>query len=167
MNAILTVAVTLLYLIPVALVALLLTAQRRPHAPWLLTAVLLALPAFYMGHYLLLQQIQGWPSSAPLPQQFRLLAFDISEPDPKTERAGQILLWVHGGSSDQPRVHHLAYRKDLHQELIAAGKRQVEGRPQIGIRRTQTASSAAGPSGGKQETISFRDKVGRSLPSKP
>jgi len=167
MNAVMTVAMTLVYLLPVALVALLLTAQHRRHARWLLTTVLLALPLFYVGHYFLLQQMQGWPSTAPVPQQFQLLAFDITEPDPNMDRAGQILLWIDAGHGNQPRVHRLAYHKDLHQELAAAGKRQAKGRPQIGVRSAQTVSAAAGPNTVTQEIIRFRDKAGRSLPSKP
>lgn len=165
MSAIQTAAVTLVYLLPAALVALLLTAPGQRHPRWLLTTVLLALPVFYIGHYLLLQQMQGWPSTAPLPQQFQLLAFDITEPDPNSDRPGHILLWVDSGDNDRPRVHRLAYRKELHRELVAAGQRQAKGRPQIGSRGTATGAAARNTD--TKEVISFRDQVGRSLPSKP
>lgn len=166
MSTVPTAAITLVYLLPVALVALLLTTRWLRSARWLLPSVLLALPAFYVGHYLILQQMQGWPSKAPLPTKFELLAFDITEPDPNTGRSGQILLWINAGDDDQPRVHRLGYQKDLHQELVAAGQRQAQGRPQVGTRGTGV-SAAVGSNAAKKEVISFRDKVGRSLPSKP
>lgn len=168
MSTIQLVAVTLIYMVPVALVALLLTTDRRRRlAGWLITAVLLALPVFYVSHYFLLQQMQGWPSSASLPQQFRLLAFDITEPDPNADKAGRILLWISAADSDQPRVHRLAYRKDLHQELVAAGQRQAKGRPQLGTRSQRAMSTNSGPTRGSQDSVSFRDANARSLPPKP
>ena len=166
MNAIQTVAMTLVYLLPVALVALLLITQSRPRGRWLYTTVLLILPLFYIGHYLMLQQMQGWPSTVPLPQQFQLLAFDIREPDPNNNQPGQILLWIHTGEREQPRVHRLAYRKELHRELIAAGQRQTQGRPQTGVRSPPSSSGAKAPGNDRQEIIRFMDSQNRSLPSK-
>jgi len=166
MSAIQTIAITLVYLVPVALLALLLIAQHRRHAHWLLTSLLLILPVFYVSHYLLLQQLRGWPSTAALPQQFRLLAFDISEPDPNTDRPGQILLWIHNSDSDQPRVYRLNYRKDLHQELVGAGQRLAEGRPQVRFHGRPSNPAGTGADTDGQEIIRFRDEAGRSLPSK-
>ena len=166
MNAIQTVAMTLVYLLPVALVALLLIRQSGPRGRWLYTTVLLVLPLFYIGHYLMLQQMQGWPSTVPLPQQFQLLAFDIREPDPNKDQAGQILLWIRTDDRAQPRVHQLAYRKALHRELIAAGQRQTQGRPQTGVRSPPSSSGARAPGTDRQEIIRFTDTLNRSLPSK-
>jgi hypothetical protein len=166
MNTIHMVAMTLVYLLPVALATSLLTTQGRRHRRWLLTAVLLALPVFYVGHYLLLQQLPGWPSRAALPQQFRLLGFDIIEPDTRAGESGRILLWINAAESDQPRVHQLAYRKDLHQKLVAASQRQAEGRTQLGTRSRQAATASSGQAGIAQEIISFSDATPRSLPAK-
>jgi len=160
------VAITLAYLLPVALVTLLLTTQGRRRPRWLLTAVLLAVPVFYVGHYILLQQLPGWPSRAALPQQFRLLGFDITEPDTKAGESGRILLWINAAEGDQPRVHQLAYRKDLHRELVTAGQRQAEGRTQLGTRSRQAAAASSGQAGIAQEIISFSDAAPRSLPAK-
>jgi hypothetical protein len=167
MNTIQIVAMTLVYLLPVALVTLLLTTHFPRQPRWLLTAVLLVLPLFYVGHYLLLQQLPGWPSHAPLPQQFRLLGFDIVEPDTKAGKSGRILLWISAADSDPPRVHQLPYGKDLHQELIAAGQRQAEGRVQLGSRSRQAAPPASsGQAGIAQDIISFSDAASQSLPAK-
>jgi len=167
MSLISTIGLTLVYLAPVALIALLLGDGKHPLRRWLLTAVLIGLPVFYVAHYLLLQQIQGWPSTEPLPRQFRLLAFDITEPDPVTGRDGRILLWVKTANDDQPRVHQLNYRKSLHQELVTAGQRQAKGHLQIGTRGgPRNTSATSGPGAGSQGTIRFRDVEGPSLPPK-
>jgi hypothetical protein len=166
MNTIQMVAMTLVYLLPVALVTLLLATHGRRQPRWLLTAVLLVLPVFYVGHYLLLQHLPGWPSHAPLPQQFRLLGFDIVEPDTKAGKRGRILLWINAADNDQPRVHQLPYRKDLHRELIAAGQRQAEGRVQLGTRSRQAAPASSGQAGTAQEMISFSDATPHALPAK-
>ena len=167
MSTVQTIAVTLGYLLPVALIALLLTAQVRRHPRWLLSTVLLALPVFYVGHYLLLQQLQGWPSTAPLPEHFRLLGFDIREPRPSKQDSGRILLWVKAADHEQPRVHVLAYRKTLHQELVAAGRRQEQGRPQFGTRSGRAATTASNAGDRAPEDIRFSDAQTRALPAKP
>ena len=167
MSTVETVAMTLGYLFPVALIALLLTAQVRRHPRWLLTTVLLALPVFYVGHYLLLQQLQGWPSTAPLPEHFRLLGFDIREPRSKEQDGGRILLWIKAADDEQPRVHALAYRKTLHRELVAAGKRQEQGRPQLGTRSRGAANTVSDPGNRAPGDIRFSDAETRALPAKP
>ena len=167
MSTVQTVAMTLGYLLPAALIALLLTAQVRRHPRWLLSTVMLALPVFYIGHYLLLLQLQGWPSTAPLPERFQLLGFDIREPRPQEQDNGRILLWVKATDHEQPRVHALAYRKALHQELVAAGKRQEQGRPQFGTRNRHTPTTASDPSDSAPGDIRFSDAETRALPAKP
>lgn len=151
------------YVVPIALLALILAAgQRRPRG--LVVGALLVLPMFYGGHYLLLQAVQGWPSDAPLPGEFELLAFHIDEPRVKRNDPGQILLWVRIADSPQPRVHHLRYSKAMHQSLVDAGQRQAGGRPQIGRR----VARPAGPAGAAQRSsdIVFHDHPPPRLPAK-
>lgn len=159
-----TLALTLLYLLPVALMAVLLTRTRLPR--WVLTTVLVMLPAFYIGHYLLMQQIQGWPIGEPIPDQFRLLAFDIVQPDPKTNHPGQIVLWLKTAESAQPRAHRLPYRKDLHQNLVSAGQRQTLGIPQVCERSQSPATGTPDNSRGERGSIRFKDEPHRPPPPK-
>ena len=156
---------TLVYLLPVALVTFVADHEGRATALALIV-VLLALPVFYVGHYVLLQHCRAGRADAALPQQFRLLGFDIIEPDTRASESAGYLLWVNDADSDQPRVHRLTYRKDLHQELVAAGQRQAEGRTQLGTRSRQAANASSGQAGIAQEIISFSDATPRSLPAK-
>ena len=165
MNALPTVTITLVYLLPVVLLALLLIGRRRRHPAWLLTIVLIALPAFYIGHYLMLQQLKGWPSDTELPQRFHLLAFDIIEPDPNAADPGRILLWIQGVGEKNPRVHAQPYRKQLHQTLVAAGKRRQQGYQQIGSKAPK-GSTASMPERQAEQVIRFEDAITKPLPSK-
>ena len=155
-------SLTLAYLIPVALLALLFGTQRR-RPRWLIAVVLMALPVFYIAHYVSVGAIQGWPSNAPLPERFELLAFRIEEPDPADDSAGEILLWAQQHDLEQPRVHRLSYNKELHQELVAAGRRQAKGTPQVG---TRSSDKSAGATADERTAIRFHDQQRAGLPSK-
>ena len=165
MNTLPTVAITLAYLVPLALLAVLLSGRRQRHPPWLLAVILIALPVFYVGHYLMLQQLQGWPSDTRLPERFRLLAFDIIEPDPNTADPGRILMWIQAAGERDPRVYAQSYRVQLHQALVAAGKRQQQGRQQIGGAVPQGRTEFSAGENARQ-VIRFEDAVAKPLPSK-
>lgn len=165
MNALPSVAITLIYLAPVALLALLLSERGQRHPVWLLTLILVLLPIFYIGHYLMLQELKGWPSSAELPERFRLLAFDIMEPDPSTAEPGRILLWIDGIGGRDPRVHELPYRKQLHRALVAARKRQAQGRQQIGS-KAPGGGKPSEAAGHEEQVIRFEDATSKPLPAK-
>ncbi len=155
---------TLVYLLPVALLALLLgSPARRPR--WQIVLILCALPFFYLGHYLLLERLPGWPSGSPLPDSFQLLAFQIDEPDRQQDSPGRILLWVQSAQHRQPRAHAMPYSKALHQRLVAAETRLTQGHRQQG-RRTSPSSDTAGASVTQESEISFRDLPQQRLPAK-
>jgi len=156
---------SLAYLLPLVLVALLLTAEhRRPRR--VITLVLAVLPLFYIGHYLLLMNMRGLPSDAPVPAHFQLLAFQVSEPESRTGRAGEILLWLRDQAAPQPRVHRLAYDKQLHEALVEAGRRQAEGRAQMGTRLGDQRSERAGSPSERPGSITFEDDRKPQLPAK-
>ena len=165
MSALPSILITLIYLAPLALLALMLSGRGQRHPVWLLTVILVLLPVFYIGHYLMLQELKGRPSSAELPERFRLLAFDITEPDPNTAEPGRILIWIDGIGERDPRVHELPYRKQLHQTLVAARERQVQGHQQIGNKPPQGAT----PTGAvrqNEQIIRFEDATSKPLPAK-
>ncbi|MCB1926272.1 MAG: hypothetical protein KDJ27_21500 [Gammaproteobacteria bacterium] len=121
------------YVVPLVLLAWL-TISRPLSKRLPITLLLTALPLMYVTHHVLLMQLAGRPTDLPLPQRFRLIAHQITEPDRNTSRDGQILLWIQDDSSAPPRVHRLAYSRALHRELVAAGERQARGEQQVGIR---------------------------------
>ncbi len=158
-------AIALLYSVPLALLALLFARETyRPR--WLLFTALALLPVFYIGHYYLLDRLQGWPSDAELPDEFKLVAYDVIEPDKPTNTAGQILLWVRSNESNEPRVHRLAYSKNLHQELLSAGKRQAAGKQQVGRRSPVVRADQDQANGDQISSVRFRDEEPPALPHK-
>ena len=156
---------TLLYLLPLALIAWLLSERTR-YPRWLLVGVLVSLPVFYIGHYLLIGALQGWPSTAGIPARFDLIAHEVTEPDIKAGKPGEILLWLRGSDETRPRIHSLPYDKTLHGKLVAAEERQVQGHTQQGHRRT-TRPSEGGPGTHGDDIIDFEDAPRATLPDKP
>ena len=164
MSTAMVLLTSIAYVVPLVLLALILAATP-PRPRLLVIGVLSALPVFYGGHYLLLQAVQGWPSGAPLPEQFELLAFQIDEPRVKGNEPGQILLWVVATEATRPRVHHFPYSKAMHQSLIEAGQRQARGTPQVGQRVTRPPG-ASGGNAPRASDIVFRDHPRPRLPAK-
>jgi hypothetical protein len=133
------------YLLPVVLLSLLLLRNPpREKTKWLLLA---CLPIFYIGHYLGIQQLYGWPSTATLPDKFILLGQQIIEPDKQKNTTGYIDLWVQAESAETPRLHRLPYSKTLHQQLSDAQQRQTKGKVQQGER-----ISGGQPNTGKEKS---------------
>lgn len=146
------------YLAPVVLLALLLAGGHNGRWRPAVTVVLLLLPLFYIAHYLGLQAIQGWPSNAPVPDEFQLLAFEVTEPERKNEHPGEILLWLRAAAGEPPRVHRLDYDGDLHTSLLEAGKRQSSGNPQQGRVERGGAAPASGEKRAGGQQIRFEDQ---------
>lgn len=155
----------LAYVLPLALVALLLGRDRRP-PHWLIIVVLLTLPVFYVTHYTMLQALQGWPADTPPPATFRLLGFDIREPDTANQRPGEILIWAQAADAESPRVHRLPYSRELHDRLNGAAQRQAQGRTQAGRRVSPQASDSPKTTQGDGVSLEFRDEKPLSLPAK-
>ena len=166
MNVGTQLGLVLAYLLPTALVAWLLTKmlnrQRRT-----LVVMLLVLPLFYIGHYLLLEQLQGWPSSSRLPDSFRLIAYEALEPDKRTADPGRILVWVQADDAPMPRVHAVDYDPELHRRLGEAAEQESAGKPQRGeLRPADDTESTTSEVGSEASRLYFRDDIRRPLPPK-
>ena len=94
--------------------------------------VILAGSAFYMIHFFSLNTLQGWPSQSSLPEEFTLHAWQIEEPNPAQDQAGQIYLWVQAQEWEAPRAYALPYSNELHDRLDTARARHDEGYTQQG-----------------------------------
>jgi hypothetical protein len=129
--------------------------------------MLLALPLFYAAHYRLLEELQGWPSSAPLPDQFRLLAHEVVEPDQVSGAPGRILIWAQPVGAPHPRVYRLPYDKVLHEQLTEAAERQANGRAQRGERTPTVDASMPADDAGAPPGLRFLDDLGHRPPAKP
>ena len=95
-------------------------------------SVILAGSAFYVIHFFSLNTLQGWPSQSSLPEEFTLHAWQIEEPNPAQDQAGQIYLWVQAQQWESPRAYALPYSNELHDRLDTARARHDEGYTQQG-----------------------------------
>ena len=156
----------LAYLLPTVLVAWLLT-QIFPTRPRATLIVLLILPLFYIGHYLLIERLQGWPSESRLPDSFRLISYEAVEPNKRTGDPGRIFIWLQTDGDPDPRVHVVDYDPELHRRLGEAAAQQFAGKPQRGeVRPADENGSSESPGGDGPPRLFFRDDSRRLLPPK-
>jgi hypothetical protein len=159
-------ALVIIYLVPIALATWwIVRSPHRRRTP--LVVALLALPLFYAAHYRLLEELQGWPSGTPLPDQFRLLAHEIVEPNQASGAPGRILIWAQPDTAPQPRVYRLPYDKVLHEQLTDAAERQARGRVQRGERNPTTDALVPADDIGASPGLRFLDDLGHRPPAKP
>ncbi len=152
----------LAYLLPVLLAAVLLLRCRLPQ--WTRVLLLLALPLFYIGHYLGLKTLPGWPSADPLPTRFELLGERIQTPDAAAGTGGYIELWVLPQDAKVSRLFRLPYSRVMHERLRKARQQRAEGKRQQGVREAGATPGEGSPQPGSEWR--FRDLPRRSLPPK-
>ena len=155
----------LLLLAYVLLAVLLLSLNLRARWHWSVKALAIVLTsAFYFVTWWGLRESEGWPTGADPLGEFELLAFDVQQPDKRTDAPGAIYLWVRARHAVEgtPRAHRLAYSEELHQAVLEAGERLRRGRRQQGQRRAP--SSPRDGVGGS--ALQFRDLRLPTLPEK-
>ncbi|MBC6444666.1 MAG: hypothetical protein GDA50_04430 [Alphaproteobacteria bacterium GM202ARS2] len=154
---------------------LLLLCLRSAALHWRIKIVLfVGVAIFYSVHYVSLKGISGWPGSAPLPAEFRLIAAQIYEPNPVLNSDGTIYLWVSDMAEDvgltTPRAYQLRYAEALHRRLDTALSRMKSGKPQMGVQNKKTQGAdltAQGPlSAVAESNVTFYDLPSRLLPEK-
>jgi len=151
---------SLAYLLPVALLALLLFRARLAH--WQKGLLLAVLPLFYIAHYHALHDLAGWPSLQPPPDRFELLGQEVREPGQHGDADGYIRLWVRVDGEPRSRLYQLPYSREMHQRVAQAAQRQADGHPQNGIRTGGAGESTPTPG----DHFSFEDRKIRRPPAK-
>jgi hypothetical protein len=86
----------------------------------------------YVGTYFGIREIQGWPTTNPMPDSFELIWAKIDEPDKALGTEGQIYLWVRkldvaNRVSGEPRAYKLAYELSLAEEVERAINQTEDG----------------------------------------
>lgn len=150
------------YVVPLLMLGLI--YGQLGHSQRLISAILMLLPAFYIGHFLLLDELPGWPSKQPLPENFDLLGQQIIEPQPARDIDGKITLWVQEHGKTDSRLYVIAYSKELHLKLSEAQLKQNQGRQQSARRTSGTSAPGSVVIQGQQYRIG--DKQQRHLPAK-
>lgn len=91
---------------------------------------------FYLVSCLSVPQLLGWPANADPPDEFRLVAAHIQQPDKATEDAGAIYLWITDARdlaySPAPRAFRLPYSQSIHELALNARAKLNKGVAQMG-----------------------------------
>ena len=95
----------------------------------------------YVGTYLGLKEVQGWPTSDPLPGSFRLIWAKVDQPDKRTNTQGQIYLWVRTIDvaeriTGEPRAYKLPFHTAL-AEQVQDALDKLEGGATLNGQRTR------------------------------
>jgi len=104
-------------------------------------SLIVLVSGLYVGTYISLGKIQGWPTTNPVPDSFRLVWAKIDEPDKGANSPGQIYLWLrqldlNGQVDGEPRGYKLPYRIGL-AENIEDALEKMEGGNRVNGRRTR------------------------------
>jgi hypothetical protein len=124
-------------------------------------SLVILVAVLYVGTYLGLREIQGWPTTDPMPSSFRLIWAKIEEPDKAFGTEGKIYLWVQeldaaSRISGEPRAYKLAYRLDLAEQVEKALNQteagsELNGRMTRGILKPQEEDAESGLRDAEQE----------------
>ncbi len=118
------------YAVMGALLLYLLIATRRTVSFKIFLVILVS--GLYVGTYLGLKDLQGWPVTEELPQRFQLHWAMISEPDKSQKTTGSIYLWIQptaptGKLMAEPRAYHLPYDVKMAEKVENALRQIDEG----------------------------------------
>ncbi len=92
--------------------------------------------AFYLIVYFSFPPLLGWPTTQLPPQQFRLIAAHVSQPNKETGDEGYVYLWLTEikdmTSTGEPRSYKLEYSNELHQKIINVNAKMEKDIAQLG-----------------------------------
>lgn len=99
-------------------------------------ATIILTSLFYFVAYFSIPPMLGWPTSAELPQKFKLNAIHIVQPDKLANEEGKIYLWLtelHDlEAADTPRAYELPYSDPLYKAVNKARTKMKKGIEQLG-----------------------------------
>ena len=104
---------------------------------WVKLAAILVTTAAFIGTYIAITGLVGWPSAEAIPDRFSLLAARIVEPDKASGAPGHLYMWVEEIDEDnlpisQPRNHEVVYTVALANALYAAQQKLADGQQVLG-----------------------------------
>jgi hypothetical protein len=91
----------------------------------------------FIGSYLAIDAMLGWPSSDRVPARASFLASRIVEPDKLTGAHGVIFIWLQNVDDKNlpvgdPRAYRLDYSRDIARKVVEAQRLRFQGRDMIG-----------------------------------
>ena len=116
---------------------LLILFNLRTTYHWIIKSSLIILTlGFYIFTYKSFTNLVGWPTSASLPERFRLISAQIYEPSALLNTEGAIYLWVTNmddlAGLGVPRSFKINYNKELHEKVSKSLVNLKNGVPQMG-----------------------------------
>jgi hypothetical protein len=91
----------------------------------------------FVGTYLAINALIGWPSPERLPERAIFLASRIVEPDKFTGDPGVIFVWLQGIDDKnlpvgEPRAYKVAYERTVAKDVVEAQRMRGQGRDVVG-----------------------------------
>jgi hypothetical protein len=91
---------------------------------------------FYITTYISFAPLLGWPTEEPLPNNFRLIAAHVQQPNKITGDDGAIYLWISNindlAKNSPPRAYVLPYSNGLYEKIVGAKAKLNKGVPLLG-----------------------------------
>jgi len=92
---------------------------------WVKAGAIVITAIAFVGSYVAIMGLVGWPSTSTMPDRFQLLATNVLEPDRKTGAEGAVYMWVQEINEDHlpvapPRAYQVAYSTSLAEDIQAA-----------------------------------------------
>jgi hypothetical protein len=104
--------------IAVLLLSLNLTSRWRW---WIKGGAIVLTGVFFIGSYIAITSLLGWPTQARVPDRFSLISTRVVEPDNFTSARGAIYLWLEVlDENNVPNMHPRSYQLTYTPELAAA-----------------------------------------------
>lgn len=122
------------------LAVLLLSINLYSNWPWPVKAgTIIITTCFYVISFFSIPPLLGWPAAAELPQKFRLIAAEVTQPNKTTGAEGAIYLWLTEvddlNASRPPRAYRLTYSDRLHEQILDAKIKLGKGIQQLGEKK--------------------------------
>lgn len=145
---------------------------------WIKLLVIITIPCFGIVSWYAMTSYLGWPTSQFLSGKVFLLWTEIREPDPRTNDAGAIYLWIipvdegqigspgimaYRPTDQEPRAYRLKYSRKAHERLFRAREMLKKGKPVI----LEWGGRSRGPSyGGNDQDFRMYELPTPSFPPK-
>jgi hypothetical protein len=119
-----TLGITGLISAYILLALLLLSINLYSKWSWPVKAITIVITsAFYLISYYSFPPLLGWPTSDDPPEQFRLIAAHVAQPDKELGKEGSIYLWLteieNMTDTPEPRAYEFEYSNELHEKIIS------------------------------------------------
>ena len=92
--------------------------------------------AFYVITYYSFPPLLGWSTTQNPPEQFRLIAAHVVQPNKETGEEGSVYLWLteieNMNSMQEPRAHKIDYSNELHEKIINVNTKLDKDIAQLG-----------------------------------